>query len=193
MVPVAEWRCRLGTGLDWLRPANWGMLVGVDMRLQHREIAEAAQRIVYRAQAGRLDIAAELIMRALATSNANATFALAIALTEEALKAVEESRLDAAKDEMSWQPAYRLHAGRLVTPADDTVEPMPLAIRMLDALHRGMNGDKDAVTELGKIYEVAAAAADATFHGMLAALVTYAAHARNNRIDITAEPVATHP
>lgn len=183
--------CRVGRPFEWLAAAVWGMLVAVDMRLQHREIVSVARRIVQRTQAGRLDIGAELIMRALSTSDADGTFALALALTEQALNAVEDSRLDAAVNDVPWQPAFRLGPDRLVTPADESIEPMPLAMRMVAALHRGMGGDKDAITELGQIYECAASADNATFHGMFAALATYAAHGLNDKVEVLTEPAPT--
>jgi hypothetical protein len=68
----------LGRQFEWLALRAWGMLTVVDIRVQHRDVVKLAERIVQRAQAGRLDIAAELIMRALATSDADGTFALAL-------------------------------------------------------------------------------------------------------------------
>jgi hypothetical protein len=180
----------LGRQFEWLALRAWGMLTVVDIRVQHRDVVKLAERIVQRAQAGRLDIAAELIMRALATSDADGTFALALALTEQALNAVEDSRVDAAANEMPWQPAYRLSSGHLVTPAHEAIEPMPLAMRMVSALHRGMGGDKEAIAELGQIYERAASADDATFHGMFAALATYAAQGRRDNVEVLAEPAS---
>jgi hypothetical protein len=158
----------------------------MDARREHRRFVDLAQRIVQRQQHGRADIAAELIMRALATSDADHTFALALALAEQGLQAVEESRLDAAAAERAWQPAMRTSAGTLVTPADSAIEPIPLAMRLLDAMHRSMAGDKEsAVAELGHTYEQASAAPDEVFHGMFAALATYAARCRNDDVDVT--------
>lgn len=167
----------------------------MDTRREHRQFVKLAERIVQRQQLGRPDIAAELIMRALATSDADHTFALALALAEQGLLAVEESRLEAATNERAWQPAMRAEADVLVTPADESTAPIPLAVRMLDAMHRSMVGDQQAVTDLGRIYEQASAAADGVFHGMFAALATYAARCRNNDLDITldAPDTATAP
>lgn len=162
----------------------------MSIQQQHREIVDVARRIVQRHHAGRLDVASELIMRALATSDADATFALALALTEQALAAVEDSRIDAATNDMPWQPAVRLPTGELITPADTSIAPIPLAMRLIAALHQGMGGDKDAIPHLGEIYEQAASADDATFHGMFAALATYAAHGLGERVEVLAEPAA---
>lgn len=174
-------RCRRG-------PECWSSM---SMRKQHGEITEVAKRIVQRHQRGRPDVAAELIMRALTTSDADATFALALALTEQALDAVEDIRLDAAEHGTPWQPAVQLPSGRLITPADTSIAPIPLAMRMVDAMHRAMSGDKDAVTRLGAIYEQAAQADDATFREMFAALATYAAYGFAGKMDVLTEPAGS--
>lgn len=85
------------------------------LRQQHQDLVETAQRIVLRQQQGQTTIAAELIVRALATSDADTTFALALALTEQALQAVEESRLNATSGQHAWQPAMADATGALIT------------------------------------------------------------------------------
>lgn len=168
----------------------------------HQELVDIANRIVLRQQQGRLDQAAELIVRALASSNADQTFALALALTEQALKAAEESRVDAVAAGRGWRPAMHLPDGTLVTPDDQTVAPIPLAMRLIHAMHRSValpaeDPDKQkALAELGAIYETAAAADNTVFHGLFAALASYAVHGRGDHLDITldaVEPPAASP
>lgn len=149
------------------------------MRQQRRELIDLAARIVHRQRRGQFDIAAELVMRALATSNADQTFALALALTEQALYAVEKDRLDAAERNLQWRPAM-MDEGELVTPDSIAVSPVPLAMRMIEAMHQSMAGEPDAVTRIGEVYEEATAAEDWVFHGLFAALAAYTAYAMND-------------
>lgn len=155
------------------------------LRVQHQELVELAGRIVHRQHVGQPDIAAELIMRALATSDADNTFALALALAEKALESVEESRLDAVEADRPWRPAMRLSPQVLVTHEDTAVAPVPLAMRLIEALHRSLTGDKDALADLDAAYAAASTADDAVFHGMFAALATYAARGRAENVEIT--------
>lgn len=160
-------------------------------RQQHEELVQIAKRIVLRQEQGRYEQAAELIVRALATSDAEQTFALALALTEQALLAVEESRLDAVNADRGWRPAMRMGDGTLITPSDTAVAPMPLAMRLIDAMHRSVALNTDdpakqrALTELGTVYETAAAADHWVFQGLFAALATYAAYGRADNIEVT--------
>lgn len=62
-------------------------------------------------------------------------------------------------------------------------------MRMLEAMHRGLTGDRDALQELDAIYQQAAAAPDLVFHGLFAALATYAARGRNHQVQVLNEPV----
>lgn len=160
------------------------------MREEHQELVDLARRIVLRHQQGRLTIAAELIVRALATSDTEHTFGLAVALTDQALLAVESNRIDALAAGRPWRPGMTTPSGELITPADSSAAPVPLALRMIEAMHRGMNGDKDAITELGVIYDTAAA--DATvLHAFFAALATYAAQGLSGQMQIITGPATT--
>lgn len=163
----------------------------MSLRQEHRDLVALARRIVQRHQGGRPDIAAELIARALVTGDADQTFALALALTEQALDSVEDSRLDAAEAGHDWRPAMYVSPTELVTPDDTSIAAVPLAIRLIDAMHRGMNGSADAVTELGAIYEQAACADDTVFPHVFAALATFAAHGRAETIAELRTPAAS--
>lgn len=162
---------------------------------QHQQLVELAQRIVLRYQQRRYEVVAELIARALATSDEDQTFALALALTDQALSSVEESRLDAVTTGRGWQPAMPGPGGVLITPADTSVAPIPLAMRLIDAMHRSVALDKDdpgkqrALADLGVIYETAAAADIEVFRGLFAALASYAAHGRAGDIEITLDSI----
>lgn len=153
------------------------------MRQQRQELIAVAARIVRRQSRGQFEAAAELILRALATSNADATFAFALALTEQALLAVEDDRVKAAQRDMQWRPAM-MEDDKLVTADTTAITPVALAMRMVETMHRSMVGEPDAVPKLGEVYELATAADDAVFRGMFAALAAYAAYALNDEVRV---------
>ncbi len=162
----------------------------MQMRQQRQELMDIAARIVHRQQRGQFEVAAKLIVRALATSDADLTFAFALALAEQALIAVEDDRVNAAEQGMQWRPAM-MEDEQLVTADSTTVSPVALAMRLIEAMHRSMDGEPNAVAEIGEVYEVAAVADDAVFQGMFAALASYAAHALNDEVRVLNHDAAT--
>ena len=154
----------------------------------HQELIDLAQQVIKRALLGHCDIAAELVAAELRSKRVDRAFGLALALGEEALAAVWQSREDAIQRGVAWMPVMpEAGTGRMLSPAEEDIHPIVLAMRLLDALHRRLIGDQHATKDLGKVYETALTASEEVFFGFYDALILYAVSAQRGDITVTVD------
>lgn len=118
----------------------------------YQDLLDTARRVIRRTMLGRHDIASQLVFRELESGRPDRAYGLALALTEHALAAVADSRHEAARLGVVWEPALYDGHGLWVTPTSGDDGPRGHAVAMLEAMHRYLSGDKAAVEHLGRIY-----------------------------------------